>query len=163
MISKETSQASFTNHFIKAAIARGIAIIAMPSTGIVRGLLLFWPRRRREMTVGDQRWGSRPCREDRALWERTQSATRTPLPEGDDGDGSGGLMGQSRGSVAIDRGSGGAGTGARAWSLSMKPLAPKMFLRTSGPIRPPRFKNSPSTIPEGPSATRLHAAQKSSH
>ena len=46
-------------------------------------------------------------------------------------------MGQSRGHVAMDRAPGGAGTRARAWSPSMQPLAPEVFLHTSGPLRPP--------------------------
>ena len=125
----------FTGHFIKAAIARGIANKAMPSTGIFRNLLLLWSRRRREMAVGDRRWGSRPYRADRALGARPRSATRAFSPEGDGGGGVA-LMGQSLGIVAIDRASGGAGTNARVLSPSIQPLAPEALLRTSGPLRP---------------------------
>ena len=66
------------------------------------------------MTVGDKRWGSRPYRADQALGARPSSATRASPPEGDDGDDGEGLIGQSRGNVAIDKPSGGAGTSARA-------------------------------------------------
>ena len=37
----------------------------------------------------------------------------------------------------VVRASGDAGTSARAWSPSMQPLAPEVFLFTSGPLRPP--------------------------
>ena len=89
------------------------------------------------MTVGDQRWERRPYRADQALGARTRSAPRAFLPEGNNGDSCGGLMGQSRGNVAIDGASGSAGTSSRAWSLLMQQLAPKVVLRTSGPLRPP--------------------------
>ena len=88
------------------------------------------------MAVGDQRWGSRPYRADRALGARSRSATRAPPSEGDDGGGGEGLIGQSRGNAAIDKASGGAGASARAWSPSMQPLAPEASLRTSGKLRP---------------------------
>jgi len=71
------------------------------------------------MAAGDQRWGSRPYRADHTLGARPRSATRAYLAEGDDGDGGEGLMGQSRGNVAIDKAPGGAGTSASAWSPSM--------------------------------------------
>ena len=133
---KNNHKPCLTNHLIKAAIARGMANNAMPSTGIVCIFLLLWPRRRREMTVGDRRWGSRPYRVDQTPGARTRSATRAYLPEGDDGDGGEGLMGLSRGNAAEDRASGGAGTSARAWSPLMQPHAPGVLLRTSRPHRP---------------------------
>ena len=74
---------------------------------------------------------------DRALGARSRSATRTFSPEGGDDDGGEGLIRQSRGNVAIDRVSGSAGTSARAWSPTIQPLAPEVFLRISGPLRPP--------------------------
>ena len=89
------------------------------------------------MTVADRHWGSRPCRADRTLGARTRSAMRAFFLEGDGGGGGEGPMEQSRGNVAIDRASGGAGTIARAWSPSMQPLAPEVFLRTSGSLRQP--------------------------
>ena len=90
------------------------------------------------MTVVDRRWGSRPCSTGQTrYWGHGLDQRREPpLPEDDDGGGGEGLMGQSRGNVAIDRASGGAGAGARAWSPSMQPLAPEVPLRTSGPLRP---------------------------
>ena len=64
---KKNHKPSFKNHFIKAAIARGMANKTMLSTGVVHRLFALWPRRRREMTVCDQRWGSRPHRADQTL------------------------------------------------------------------------------------------------
>ena len=46
-------------------------------------------------------------------------------------------MGKSRSYMVIGRASGGAGTSSRAWGPSMQPLAPEVFLSTSGPLRPP--------------------------
>ena len=89
------------------------------------------------MAVSDQRWGSRQYRADQALGARTRSAMRAFYPEGDNGHGGEGLMGQSRGNATVHRASGGAGTSSRAWSPSMQPLAPGVLLRTPGPLRPP--------------------------
>ena len=88
------------------------------------------------MEVGDQRWGRRPYRADQALGGTDSIREASFSSEGDDGGGSESLMEPSRGNVAIDRASGGAGTSARAWSPLMQPLAPGVLLRTSVPLRP---------------------------
>ena len=91
-----------------------------------RGVILGEVSRKNAGEVG--------CTGRTGRWGRGLDQRREPFfRKGDDGDGGGGLMGQSRSDVALGRASGGASTRARAWSLSMQPLAPEvpLYLRAT--------------------------------
>ena len=115
---------------MKAAIARGIANKAVPSTGIVRSLFAFMIRE-------TPRYGSRQSALGKKAVQGRPGAWGAVSISGDGGGGEG-LMGQSQGNVAIDKAPRGAGTSARAWNPPMQPLAPEVFLRSSGRFRPQR-------------------------
>ena len=89
-------------------MARGMANKAMPSTWIVRSAIALMTQK----TPRDD--SRRSALGKQALGARSRSATRAAPSEGDDGGGGEGPIGQSRGKVAINRASGGAGTSARA-------------------------------------------------